>query len=275
MSERAPARWFPMVTNYRGKPTGVWLGVAFTAGVSAWIIFTTTIDWAVQGGVSSWRRQLLGMLGFLLLVFAAGLYDDFHLVRTRGLVNQVRLLSRGRVTPGMVKLVVIVAASALVAWALGARGARLTLGVPVLAGSANLWNLLDVMPGRALKFFLPAVAALGLASSERAYEVLAAIGFGGGAFALFFDLREYAMLGDAGSNVLGFVVGIGLLVTLDPPGLVVALVVILALHLLAETVTLSRIIEAPPPLRWFDRLGRLPDVNTLPNGPAAPPEQEI
>ena len=26
----------------------------------------------------------------------------------------------------------------------------------------------------------------------------------------------------------------------------------------AETVTLSRVIEAVPPLRWFDALGRLP-----------------
>ncbi len=26
----------------------------------------------------------------------------------------------------------------------------------------------------------------------------------------------------------------------------------------AETVTLSRVIEAVPPLRWFDGLGRLP-----------------
>lgn len=273
MSDRAPARWFPTATNYRGKPTAVWLGVAFTAVVTACIILTTTIGWASEGSVGSWLRQLLAMLGSLLLVFGAGLYDDLHPVRTHGLVNQVRLLGRGRLTPGIVKLVVIVAASALVAWALGARGARLVLGVPVVAGTANLWNLLDVAPGRALKLFLPAVAAVGLVSSDRAYEVLAVVGFVAGAGALYFDLREHAMLGDAGSNVLGFMVGIGLLVTLDPAGLAAALVVILILHLLAETVTLSRIIAAVPPLRWFDRLGRLAGGKL--EGTEAPPEREI
>ena len=40
------------------------------------------------------------------------------------------------------------------------------------------------------------------------------------------------------------------------PWLAVVLAALLVLHGLAETVTLSRLIEAAPPLRWFDRLGR-------------------
>jgi hypothetical protein len=34
---------------------------------------------------------------------------------------------------------------------------------------------------------------------------------------------------------------------------------VIALNILAETVTFTKTIEAIPPLRWFDRLGRLPD----------------
>jgi hypothetical protein len=81
---------------------------------------------------------------------------------------------------------------------------------------------------------------------------------------LVLDLRERAMLGDAGSNVLGFIIGLALFRLLPTWGLGFVLGVILILHALGETVTLSRIIEATPPLRWFDRLGRLPADQTKP-----------
>jgi hypothetical protein len=32
------------------------------------------------------------------------------------------------------------------------------------------------------------------------------------------------------------------------------------LNVLADTVTLSRVIDAVPPLRWFDRLGRAAEL---------------
>ena len=68
------------------------------------------------------------------------------------------------------------------------------------------------------------------------------------------------MLGDAGSNVLGLLLGIALFDRLGTLGLAVALAVILGLHALAETISLSRIIERLPPLRWVDRLGCLPNA---------------
>jgi hypothetical protein len=40
-------------------------------------------------------------------------------------------------------------------------------------------------------------------------------------------------------------------------GLAVALGLQVALHAVAETVTLSRVIALTPPLRWFDQLGRV------------------
>ncbi len=72
-----------------------------------------------------------------------------------------------------------------------------------------------------------------------------------------FDLRERAMLGDSGANVLGFVLGVELYGRLSTPRLAVSLAAVLALHLVADTVTFSRIIRAVPPLRWFDGLGRI------------------
>ena len=83
-----------------------------------------------------------------------------------------------------------------------------------------------------------------------------AAGLGGALALLPLDLGELAMLGDAGSNLLGYLVGVGLMASLPAWGLGVALAAVLLVHLAAETVTLSRIIRAAPPLRGLDDIGR-------------------
>ncbi len=64
------------------------------------------------------------------------------------------------------------------------------------------------------------------------------------------------MLGDAGANPLGAVLGVGLAASLDEPARLVAIVVLLALNLASEKWSFSKAIEASPPLRWLDGLGR-------------------
>jgi hypothetical protein len=66
------------------------------------------------------------------------------------------------------------------------------------------------------------------------------------------------MLGDAGANLLGFTVGVALYGALTDAQVVAAAAVAVALNVVADTVTLSRVIDAMPPLRWFDRIGRRP-----------------
>jgi UDP-N-acetylmuramyl pentapeptide phosphotransferase/UDP-N-acetylglucosamine-1-phosphate transferase len=258
---REPAwigRIVPIAVNYRGRFVPVWLGVAFTTTIALWVGITSLVSWATLGHLTRDRREIVWVAAGCVIVCAVGLYDDHRPARTRGLVRQLRLLVKGNVTSGIVKLATIVLAATVVAWAIGEREGRLLLAIPVIAGAANLWNLLDVRPGRALKYFLLADLALVIASRDTPGSFAAAV-IVAAAAALAVDLREVAMLGDAGSNVLGFIVGVGLVDTLGTWGLGVVLAVILGLHLLAETVTLSRIIDASPPLRWFDRLGRLRD----------------
>ena len=117
-----------------------------------------------------------------------------------------------------------------------------------------MWNGLDLAPGRALKGFL-VVALVLLAVDLRAFLL---VWTGAAAAALWPDLRERGMLGDSGANLLGFLAGAEIVRRLPEPWLPVAAMVVIALNLLAETLTFSRTIEATPPLRWFDRLGRLP-----------------
>jgi UDP-N-acetylmuramyl pentapeptide phosphotransferase/UDP-N-acetylglucosamine-1-phosphate transferase len=193
------------------------------------------------------------LIGAILLVFAAGTYDDRQPGRTRGIVAQLRPLASGTITPGAVKLVALVVGAAAYGVIIQSPPARLALGVPMMAGIANAWNLLDVQPGRALKFALVGAVPLFVYRPTRmAARIVAA-----SAVALPLDLRERAMLGDAGANVIGFALGVAIFDRLSTAGLAVALALVVAVHVASETITLSRIVRAVPPLRWFDGLGRL------------------
>jgi UDP-N-acetylmuramyl pentapeptide phosphotransferase/UDP-N-acetylglucosamine-1-phosphate transferase len=247
-------RWLPVVPNHRGAPVDAFLGVAMV-GSGCLVVGALLLSAAFGDGLDASHRRVMWVVIGIVGVFAAGLLDDLQPHRRRGLVAQLRQAARGRPTAGVVKMLVLVTAGWFVPWMVGVRGARLVLAVPLLAGAANLWNLLDVVPGRALKAFLLTEAVLFAAGPVLWWEVvfvtIAVV-------ALLGDLAEISMLGDSGANVLGFVVGLGLVTRLSTVGMAIAVILIVLLTALAETVTLSRIIRSTPPLRWADDLGRLP-----------------
>ncbi len=111
-------------------------------------------------------------------------------------------------------------------------------------------------PGPVAQVLRSGSLLLFLISIDTQFALVAAPALGASAALLPFDLSERGMLGDAGSNLFGFVVGVGLFQGLPTWGLALALAAILAVHWASETVTLSRIIESTPPLEWYDRLGR-------------------
>ena len=244
-----PRALVPVTRNHRGVLLPLTLGWS-VAGASGVVLALGAIADAVAGRVR--RPSELWAVVALAIVFAAGVLDDRQPSRRRGLVAHLRAMSRGEVTTGVVKLAAAVIAAAV--WVAASHSSfwRATVGVPVIAGCSNLVNLLDVAPGRALKGALVAGAALALARTDPLVLVTLGVCLG----VLVPDLRERAMLGDAGSNVIGIMLGMALFDRLGTLGLAVALAVILALHVLAETVSFSRIVEATPPLRWVDRLGR-------------------
>ena len=245
-----------LTENHRGVRVPVVLGrVAVNA--STWAAALALAMALLAGPVGEWRVPIAALIGGVILSWV-GRLDDRSPALERGLGAHVRSLLRGRVTTGIAKLVAGVAVAVAVALYIDGGPTRFVLAVPFVALSINVTNALDVRPGRALKWGCVLLVAAGtiLWMRDHGMSLVVAAYLGAGLAVLPFDLRERAMLGDAGSNPLGLVVGAGLATALPDAGLAIALALFLGLQVAAETVTISRLIEATPPLRWLDALGR-------------------
>ena len=241
--------YLPKRQNFAGRD------IPTSAGLSFLPIMLVSFVVAVAGRVSP------GAAGAWYLVYSlvagvVGFADDrWGGASERGFAGHFWALWGGRVTTGLAKVVVL-GGGALVYGVLAFGVGWLALFAAFLvAGCANLANLLDVRPGRALKFVgVPVVVLLFLAPYG---AVLAVAGVVGGAMALFyFDLRERIMLGDAGAAIWGAV--LGYLVVTSGPGVVwwVAGVAIVGLTTVAEFSSISRVIEEVGALRRLDLWGR-------------------
>lgn len=239
------SRWGRLaVKNYRGARVPRILGLLLLAAgwLSVPLLDADAAGWGVAVGSS--------------LVFGAGLIDDLYPIGPRGLRRHLRSLLDGHMTTGILKLVTIVAcAVVLVALQPVRDGWVRLLGVVLIAACANVWNGLDVRPGRALKAFVLVVLGVTWSIEWALVPTLPGMAIAL-PVALVADLSERAMLGDSGANLVGFTAGAALFATLCDAGVAVAAAAAVALNVLADTVTFSRPIEHVSALRWLDRLGR-------------------
>lgn len=188
---------------------------------------------------------------------AVGVYDDLAGARPgavpdKGFAGHLRALRERRVSSGVVKLAVV-GLSGLAAGRRVGRGPvdRIVAG-GVIAGTANLVNLLDLRPGRALK----AVLLLGVPLVAGREGALLAGPVGAAAAMLRRDLAEQIMLGDGGANALGALLGLRLALAGGPGWRRAVLAVLVGLTAASERVSFTSVIEATPGVRRLDALGR-------------------
>lgn len=295
--------------NYRGREVFTGLGVVWAVWAVSLFVTSTALDAVasqIEVGYGSVEMVLFEgaytmplyavpiILTLGALVF--GLLDDlFGSHGDKGFRGHLGALAAGRLTTGGLKLLGIGALSAAYGWRAAEDGAAVTPGTScgvsllwwvaataVIALSANLVNLTDLRPGRALKTYSALAVAAGvpfaLAAIERYRPYAADAGFDwstpdtlvtiacllavllGPVLAVWrLDLGEHGMLGDAGSNVMGAIAGYLLASALPLPWLLAVAAVLLALNAVSERVSFSAVIERVPPLHYLDRLGRSDD----------------
>lgn len=238
-------------TNHRGEPISLLEGPAVTAGLVA----GAAVSGGTAPGATAFATAAAG--GF-------GVYDDLAEdteTRTKGLRGHLGALKEGRLTTGGLKVLGI-SGSALLASAVGTpRTARSAFGHVVdiglngalIGGTANLVNLFDLRPGRALKAGVAASLPFALTGTGAAGAVL-----GAAAAAAPGDLEEKDMLGDGGANALGALVGSQ--VAFNAPRAVrwATLVGVVGLMAASEKVSFSKVIAGNEWLNKIDMLGRRP-----------------
>ena len=259
-------------TNFHGVTVSLRGGVAM-AGASV-------ASAAVASAFSDQPRAALGGLVASLGGGLAGYIDDVDQGAhdggkvAKGLKGHLGALAHGQVTTGVIKIAGIgasaLAASALVgskATSMGGKVADLALNTVLIAGAANLANLLDLRPGRALKAtvlvaaplsYFSCAAAKTSASPASAQRLLAS-GLNAAAItALVEDLQETTMLGDTGANAAGALLGTSLAANDSWKLRLGTALGVVGLILASEKVSFSKVIAANPALNWLDQLWRRP-----------------
>ena len=247
--------------NFRGRelPTAAGVVVALVVVLGAAVVALvdaagTEPDSGLLVGV---QVTTLVAVGFALL----GLLDDLGGVgQSGGFKGHLQaLLGKGQLTTGAAKLFGGAALGVIAATPVsGQRLGWLLLDGALIALSANLANLLDRAPGRVTKVALVLGIVLIVATGFDPALTGVALVLGAGAGLLVPDLRERLMLGDAGANVLGAALGLGVVLTCSTGVRLVVLIVVVALNAASEVVSFSKVINSTAPLRAVDQLGREP-----------------
>ena len=259
-------------TNFHGVTVSLRGGVAMAGAAVA--------SAAVASALSDQPRAALGGVVASLGGGLAGYIDDVDQGAhdggkvAKGLKGHLGALAHGQVTTGVIKIAGIgasaLAASSLVgskATSVSGKAADLALNTVLIAGTANLANLLDLRPGRALKATVLVAAPLSYFScaaaktpaSPASAQRLLASGLNAAAItALVEDLQETTMLGDTGANAAGALLGTSLAANDSWKLRLGTALGVVGLILASEKVSFSKVIAANPALNWLDQLWRRP-----------------
>lgn len=246
--------------NWRGRVAAYPLGAVLVAVALLALLPLALLD--DRAGLDLLEPELRRWIAYVLGVALLGLLDD-ALGRAgqpespRGWRGHARTVLAGRLSTGAIKAV---GALALAAYAVSGRGREdldYLADLALLLLTTNLFNLLDLRPGRAEKGFVALAAGLCLGAWTVEPLELLGIFVGPVLVGAWLTLRERAMLGDTGSNLIGALAGIWMLETLGDPARLVALGIVAALTAYGEFRSLNAVIERVPPLRALDSLGRV------------------
>ncbi|MEU5156055.1 hypothetical protein [Glycomyces sp. NPDC021274] len=255
--------------NHKGDTVSLAEGPGITVGATAG---------AVLGANSPAYAAAAATAG--LTAGAVGLYDDIADAKgekAKGFKGHVGALLKGRLSAGFIKILGISTAGIASAALIDLQNGELTdedrpllrrlwnvgVGGGVIAGAANVVNLFDLRPGRALKVVTLISAPLSRPAGEKsrrrtaaggANTALAVSAAAGAAMAE--DLDGKTMLGDGGANALGALLGLAYIARTGMIGRHVALAGVAALIAASEKVSFTKVIAETPVLRELDELGR-------------------
>jgi UDP-GlcNAc:undecaprenyl-phosphate/decaprenyl-phosphate GlcNAc-1-phosphate transferase len=251
-------------TNHRGEPVTLLEGPALALGAITGVLAQASLGPAGSGTARSGAAVAVAGAG----AAAFGAYDDLAgSGDRRGFRGHLGALRHGEVTTGTIKLGGIGVTGIVSAALAGGSPGDVVVNAGLVAGGANLLNLFDLRPGRAIKVAVASGALISAGGSRNGSGAGVAAPLAAALALLPEDLGERAMLGDCGANALGAMLGAAA-AGLPRPARIALLAGIAGLTAASEKVSFTKVIERTPALRWLDTLGR-PQGGT--GGRAGPP----
>jgi UDP-N-acetylmuramyl pentapeptide phosphotransferase/UDP-N-acetylglucosamine-1-phosphate transferase len=251
--------------NYRARELPFPFGVLIPAAALLALIPLELVGRLAS--VKLFHAQALAVIVYCLGVLCLGLIDDLLAPGAggdgqagasgpRGWRGHAAALLSGRLSTGAVKAAGSLGLALLALGYLPLSQWRWLLAAAVLVLATNLFNLLDLRPGRAIKAFM--LLGAGLALGTRELRPLWTLGlFAAPALvAGLYDLRERVMLGDTGASLIGGLAGLWLVLALSGTGQLVALALLLVASVYGELRPISALIDRAPGLRQLDSWGR-------------------
>ena len=195
--------------------------------------------------------QGLASAATLILITAIGLVDDvFGNADNRGLRGHIRALWAKKITTGLCKMFVCLVVSVSFSFfTYGMDWSRITVLTLLIAGLSNVFNLLDLRPGRCQ---FVAIVLLGIIQLY-AWSVLGIIGMMVLLITYRPDAQGKVMMGDCGSTTIGAFIALSIQENHGSTGMLLFTTVGILLNLAAERWSFTRLIADSTWLSGIDR----------------------
>jgi UDP-GlcNAc:undecaprenyl-phosphate/decaprenyl-phosphate GlcNAc-1-phosphate transferase len=240
-----------MVPNYEKQLIPVSGGIIFIPGFFAGAVLSIILI------PDSFINVLVFVIVSTALLFLGLVDDQIGDKDAKGFVGHFTSLFRGNLTTGGFKAILTVMAALFASIIISPNFRHVIVNTLLLSFFTNLINLMDLRPGRAAKSFLFLAVLLTYFASDTIAQntfILIAISTVLGYITL--DLGSKVMMGDCGSNTLGIILGLVTINLFNFYEKLLILGVLVAIHIIAERWSITKIIEGNRVFSYIDRFGR-------------------
>jgi UDP-GlcNAc:undecaprenyl-phosphate GlcNAc-1-phosphate transferase len=236
-------------TNYLGEKIPNCMGLLFIF-VQVFIIAFIYLFFENE------NYYIVYLFSFIFMGLVGFMDDLIGEKEIKGLRGHILNFIKGNPTTGGIKAGVGFIISLFVSLVLSRNMLEVLINTIIIALFTNLINLFDLRPGRSTKvFILFAIIMLFFSTADQYNKII--YSFLGILFVyLPLDLKAKVMMGDVGSNTMGITLGIYCVLTQNIIAKLIYLLLLFTLHVVAERVSFTKIIENNRLLKFLDNLGR-------------------